>query len=188
MSYTPQQNAGNGQRQAPWARLTGTGLAWPVAIAVGVLLIVAVCGGFTLLRTPSQPSPTSTVVATGGASVAGLVPGQATAQVGEVVTASGIDTTNRPTKLTNTFGPASTVYAVLQGISVPQGTTLFARWIHDGVVYEDSAAITAAQAYNQGFVEFHMQPLAKKPLATGDYTVRIYVNGNPGPSTRFVVR
>ena len=79
------------------------------------------------------------------------------------------------------------IYVVARVNRVAQGTTVFARWSKDGQPYEDSDSITADREYTNNFLEFHLQP-TQGTFEKGNYSVQIYVNGNPGPTTDFTIR
>jgi hypothetical protein len=163
--------------------------------AVALLLILCVCGGaFVLLRIGNSPTATpdpaldAALTATVLTPDAASGPGAAAFHYGSLVTASAIDSTGRATNTTNVFTSTATIYTVLPIYNVITGTAFFARWRHDDQVYEDSPAIMAPQAWEYNFVEFHLQSLPAKPFPPGNYTVQIYINGLPGPTSRFVVQ
>lgn len=109
-------------------------------------------------------------------------------EFGDVVTAAGIGSGNAPQQVRDEFSLANDpiIYVVAEVQRVEQGTTLFSRWSRDGDVFEDSPTITADQDYTDTYLEFHIEPI-EGDFEPGDYTVQIYVNGNPGPSADFTV-
>jgi hypothetical protein len=112
------------------------------------------------------------------------------AELGRIVTAESIDTTknNAPINETNTFSSSQkAIYAVVEAQRIDPNTTMFARWSRDGRPFEDSAPVTANKQYQNTYVEFHLQPV-NKPFDPGNYTVQIFVNGNPATQTNFTVR
>lgn len=110
------------------------------------------------------------------------------AQFGEVVTAAAIGSGNAPQQVRSEFSLDNDpiIYVVAELQRLDSGTTLFSRWSRDGNVFEDSPTITAEQDYTDTYVEFHIEPIEGE-FESGDYTVQIYVNGNPGPSAEFTV-
>jgi hypothetical protein len=172
----------------PLLNRPGGGMAPWVPLAAALVLLLCLCGGITWLVTNSNNvAPTAVALAT---TVAGArTPTSATAlQLGTLQTASVIAADHRPTTVTNTFTTSSTVYAVFAASNIAAGTNLYAQWLHDGQVYDNSAPLIADKAYKSTFVEFHLQPLPGKPYPPGNYTVQVYVNGNQRLQTTFVVR
>src|SRR5262245_36124406 len=140
--------------------------------AVLLLVVALVASGCGLLNQSS-----------GGATTQG-------AQLGRIVTAESIDTTrnNAPVNETNTFSQEQrAIYAVVEAQRIDPNTTMFARWSRDGQPFEDSQPVTADKQYQNTYVEFHLQPV-NKPFDPGNYTVQIFVNGNPAQQTSFTVQ
>jgi hypothetical protein len=109
-------------------------------------------------------------------------------ELGDVVTAGAIGQGNAPQDVRDTFSrSAPIIFVVVEANRVDAGTTLFARWSRDGEPFEDTPQITADREYTDTYVEFHIEPEGGTQLEPGDYTVQIYVNGNPGPSVDFTV-
>jgi len=202
MSNTPQQQPGGGSRAPQSGGLGNLGSAAGAGltrwILIGVVVILLVCAGFTVLlvtlnnmSNPTATPPPATALGNEGApggtgngtiTIVGL-------NLGQVIMTSAIDSANRPTAVTDTFTTASPViYAVVPGINVPAGSTLFARWLRDGQLFEDSSAITAPQAYTNTFIQFVLQPKAGETLPPGAYTVQIFGNGVQRASAQFTVR
>ena len=172
-------------------------------VILAVVAVIVVCGGLALLRSlgsgvSSQPLPVPTSPSTSSNPSDGSNPGTDTGsgqsstggpQLGKIVTASSIGQKNAPGNVTNTFpSDASVIYVVIEGTSIPQGSTFFARWFRDNQPFEDSPQITADKDYNNTYIEFHLQPQKAGALQPGNYGVQIFVNGNPGPSTAFTVQ
>lgn len=109
-------------------------------------------------------------------------------EFGDVVTAAAIGSGNEPQQVRSEFSLDNDpiIYVVAEVQRVDAGTTLFSRWSRDGDVFEDSPSITADEEYTDTYLEFHIEPIEGE-FEPGDYTVQIYVNGNPGPSTEFTV-
>jgi hypothetical protein len=105
---------------------------------------------------------------------------------GDVVMAKGIGENNKPISITNTFGVSEDViYVVAYCKRIDSGTSLYARWSYEGEPFEDTPTITADRSYTDTYVEFHIEPTDFGVLKKGDYTVKIYVNGNPVKTVAF---
>lgn len=111
------------------------------------------------------------------------------ATLGQIVTAPQIDpATNAPVQPTNTFSSGQQViYAVVQAQRIEAGTSIFARWSRDGQPFEDSDPVKANQVYENRYVEFHLQT-NKQQIDPGNYTVQVFVDGNPSQQTSFTVQ
>jgi hypothetical protein len=112
------------------------------------------------------------------------------AVLGRLVTAQSIDTSNKsaPVNETNTFSTTDrAIYAVVEAERIDPNTTMFARWSRDGRPFEDSQPVTADKTYQNTYVEFHLQPV-NQPFDPGNYTVQIFVNGNPAQQTSFTIQ
>jgi hypothetical protein len=108
--------------------------------------------------------------------------------LGSVVMAEGIGSKNVPVEVTNSFSSSQDViYVVAEAEHLAAGTTMFARWSRDGQPFEDSAEITADRDYDNTYVEFHLENLQSR-MDTGDYSVQIFVNGNPAETVNFTVK
>jgi hypothetical protein len=200
MSNAPQQQPG-GQSRSP--QLGGLGNLGSAAgagltrwILIGVVVILLVCAGFTVLlvtlnnmsNPTATPPPATTLGNEGGVTGNGTVT-IVGLNLGQVIMTSAIDSANRPVAVTDNFPTASpAIYAVVPGINVPAGSSLFARWLRDGQLFEDSSAITAQQAYTNTFIQFVLQPKAGGTLPPGAYTVQIFGNGVQRGSAQFTVR
>lgn len=119
-------------------------------------------------------------------------PNFAGAQFGEVVMAGAIGAQNVPRDVRDSFSRNDPIIYVVADVQrVEPGTTVFARWFREGEPFEDSATITADRLYENTYLEFHLEPEANttlEALEPGNYSVQIYVNGNPGPSADFTVQ
>jgi hypothetical protein len=110
------------------------------------------------------------------------------AVLGRVVTAQQIGERNAPVDETSTFDASQDrIYVVAEAQQIDSGTSMFARWSRDGKPFEDSQPLTANQAYQNTFVEFHLEPVQGN-FDPGQYTVQIFVNGNPDKQATFTVR
>ena len=146
----------------------------PMATRAGVLLalLALVLSGCGLLNQT-----------TGGQS--GTAQG---AVLGQLVTAEGIGQRNAPVNETNNFSAdQNRIYAVAEAQRIDAGTSMFARWSRDGRPFEDSQPVTANQTYQNTYVEFHLEPVQGN-FDPGQYTVQIFVNGNPDKQANFTVR
>jgi hypothetical protein len=149
---------------------------------LGLLLIALLATG--CLSSPQQGNtglqtlPTATI-GSSGAQVNGL---------GAFVTAKSIGTGNAPQNVTSTFNSTDTVYAVVQVQQFAQGNRVFARWSVNGSVREDTQEITADRDYSNTYLEFHIQGTNGAALPTGNWTVQLFVNSNPGPIASFQVQ
>ena len=109
--------------------------------------------------------------------------------LGEVVMAKGIGENNKPISPTTTFSVSEDViYVVAYAKRIDSGTSLYARWSFEGEPFEDTPVITADQTYTNTYVEFHIEPTKIGVLKKGNYTVKIYVNGNPVKTVSFKVQ
>lgn len=106
---------------------------------------------------------------------------------GDVVMAEGIGENNEPLQETNSFSASQDIiYVVAEANYIEQGTTMFARWYRDGEPFEDSAELTANQTYEDRYVEFHLENVQDE-FDEGDYSVTIFVNGNPTVEQAFTI-
>ena len=110
------------------------------------------------------------------------------AVLGRLVTAEQIGQNNAPLNETNAFSASSDrIYAVAEAQQIDPGTSMFARWSRDGRPFEDSQPVTANKSYQDTYVEFHLEPV-QGTFDPGQYTVQIFVNGNPDKQANFTVR
>ena len=109
------------------------------------------------------------------------------ARFGDIVMAEGIGEQNAPIEVTDTFNASQDfIYVVAEADYIEQGTTMFARWSRDGVPFEDSSELTADRDYSDTYVEFHLENLENR-MEPGDYSVQLFVNGNPVETIDFQV-
>ena len=109
------------------------------------------------------------------------------ARFGDIVTAEGIGDQNAPIEVTDTFNASQDfIYVVAEADYIEQGTTMFARWSRDGEPFEDSSELTADRDYSDTYVEFHLENLEDR-MEPGDYSVQLFVNGNPVETVDFQV-
>jgi hypothetical protein len=110
------------------------------------------------------------------------------AMLGRLVTAEQIGQRNAPVNETTAFPAESDrIYAVAEAQHIDLGTSMFARWSRDGRPFEDSQPVTANQEYQNTYVEFHLEPVSGN-FDPGQYTVQIFVNGNPDKQASFTVQ
>ena len=143
---------------------------------IGLLLVALIVSGCSLVNNSSSTQSPSTT--TSGA------------ELGRIVTAQSIDTANHnaPVNETSTFNSLNqAIYAVVEAQRIDAGTTLFARWSRDGKPFEDSEEIKADKLYQNTYVEFHLEP-TNKAIDPGNYTVQVFVNGNPAKQANFTVQ
>ncbi len=109
------------------------------------------------------------------------------AVLGQVVTAEGIGARNAPVNVTDTFSSSQDyIYVVAEAERIEPGTTLFARWSRDGKPFEDSSEVVADKLYENTYVEFHLENLEQR-FERGQYSVQLFVNGNPAREVSFTV-
>jgi len=109
--------------------------------------------------------------------------------LGEVVMARGIGANNEPISVTSTFSSSEDViYVVAKANRIDAGTSMYARWSYEGEPFEDTPVITADRTYTNTYVEFHIEPKSIGVLKRGNYTVKIYVNGNPVRTVEFKIQ
>jgi len=110
------------------------------------------------------------------------------ADFGEIVLAEGIGANNSPVEVTDTFSASQDfIYLVAEANYLEAGTTMFARWSYEGDAFEDSTAVTADRDYENTYVEFHLENLTDS-MEEGDYSVQLFVNGNPVETVDFTVQ
>ena len=110
------------------------------------------------------------------------------ADFGQIVTAEGIGSNNSPIEVTNTFNSSQDfIYLVAEANYLEAGTTMFARWYYEDEPFEDSTAVTADRDYQDTYVEFHLENLTSS-MDEGDYSVQLFVNGNPVETVDFTVQ
>lgn len=110
------------------------------------------------------------------------------ADFGQIVTAEGVGANNSPIEVTDTFDSSQDfIYLVAEANYLEAGTTMFARWSYEGEPFEDSTAVTADRDYQDTYVEFHLENLTSD-MDEGDYSVQLFVNGNPVETVNFNVQ
>ena len=146
-----------------------------ILISFVILLALMGCSLFNLFDNPAAERAEENQAITQGV------------EFGEVVMAEGIGERNAPVSVTNSFSSSQDfIYVVAEADRIEAGTTLFARWSRDGEPFEDSSEITADQDYEDTYVEFHLENLEDQ-MEAGDYSVQIFVNGNPAVEEEFTV-
>jgi len=106
--------------------------------------------------------------------------------LGEGVMCKGIGANNEHISVTSTLSTSEDIiYVVAKANHIASGTSMYARWSYQGEPFEDTPVITADRDYDNTYVEFHIEPDTIGVLKAGDYTVKIYVNGNPVKTVAF---
>jgi hypothetical protein len=147
-----------------------------VRVTAMLLMIAFVTSGCGLLNNAQREREQQNEAVTSGA------------QLGEVVTAEGIGANNAPVEVTNTFSSSQDyIYVVAQAERIEAGTSMFARWSRDGKPLEDSSELKADRLYEDTYVEFHLENLQQN-FEPGNYSVQIFVNGNPAKEAQFTIR
>jgi hypothetical protein len=142
------------------------------ALLVGAMLFMTSC---SLINTAANERQEENEPVTSGA------------EFGDVVMAEGIGSGNRPVRVTDDFSSSQDfIYVVIEADYIEEGTTMFARWFHEGEPFEDSPLLTADRDYEDTYVEFHLENLRDR-MDEGDYSVQIFVNGNPTVEEEFTV-
>jgi len=100
-------------------------------------------------------------------------------ELGNIVTASNLDSNGCATDTTDTFDADDIVYVVAEDSQVTEGTQVFVRFFYDGEMYEESEVITADQDYDSTCIGFTLEPDSLNALREGVYEVQFIVNGNP---------
>ena len=183
-----QKNETRTQEETRKMNLQGN-MKW--VLLIGGILVCAVCaivarGGTNLLGGNTLPSapigglgnePTPVVINDNPNS---------NVQLSQIVMARTIGEGNEPVQVTNQFRATDrAIYAVVRG-TIPSGARLFARWSRNGSPFEDTNEIVADRDYASTNIEFHISPDGQA-LETGNYSVQIFVDGNPGPQAQFSV-
>lgn len=148
----------------------------PFRIAVPLLLVTLLLAGCGLFGGAQREREQENEAITEGV------------DLGRVVMAEGIGENNAPVEETDTFSASQDyIYVVAEADFIEEGTTLFARWSRDGEPFEDSTEITADQDYSDTYIEFHLQNL-ENTFEEGDYSVQLFVNGNPAEEVDFSIQ
>jgi len=77
-------------------------------------------------------------------------------------------------------------YVVVDASDIPKDTRLFVRLSHNGQPIEDAEEITVDKDYVGVCVYFHFQPVGKD-FDPGDYEGQFFINGEAGPSVKFIL-
>ena len=110
------------------------------------------------------------------------------ADFGEIVLAEGIGANNQPIAVATTFSSSQDfIYLVAEATYLKAGTTMFSRWSFEDEPFEDSTAVTADRDYEDTYVEFHLDNLTAS-MEKGNYSVQLFVNGNPVETLEFTVQ
>jgi hypothetical protein len=110
-------------------------------------------------------------------------------QLDQAVMSRSIGEKNRPTDVTSSFDYWDEVlYCVVHADRIEEGDRLYARWSFEGEAFEDTPEITADREYVDTYVEFHIVPDDFGTLDVGDYSCKIFVNGNPAQTVEFEIR
>ncbi len=160
-----------------------------VLIVVVALLALCACLSFTVFRGIFSGGSATAVVTlpTVPPNNSGFPTGSGP-QVNSLTLTSAVAAGNSPTNSVTTFaGNAPIIYAVADTRNIRAGDTFFARWSRNGQPVEDTKQLVADRAYPRTNTEFHIQPNGR-PFPPGNYTVQVFINGNPGTQAAFVVR
>lgn len=114
-------------------------------------------------------------------------PGLGNVDLGNVVTASGIDRDGCATNTTSTFDADQPIYVVAENSTVSEGTTVFVRLYHEGEVVEDAPEIQANQNYDNTCINFVFEPTGAD-FEPGEYEAEFVINGNLADRITFDVR
>lgn len=176
------------QQTGGLAGLVG-GVGRVILIAVVAVLALCACLGFTVFRgffsgggaTPTVRVPTALPNSSG-------LPNGSGPQINNLTLTTAVAAGNIPANVTQTFaGSVPIIYVVADTRNIRAGDTFFARWSRAGQPVEDTKQLVADRAYPKTNTEFHIQPNGK-PFPAGNYSVQVFINGNPGPQAAFVVR
>jgi hypothetical protein len=110
--------------------------------------------------------------------------GPGNAQVGEVVTARGVEADYSPIGVTDHFGPRDHFYCAVQVTNLPRGATLSARWYHGPTFI--SEAFYVAEPGGSGWIGFQLTN--SEPWPVGEYNVEVYLEDQLWKTVRFHVR
>jgi len=153
---------------------------------IAIIVVIVLAAAVLLPRIFNNTStPTSTVPS---------VPQQsnpssdtANIQIGNPVSASGIDGNGCSAGTTSSFSTNQKIYVVAPNSNIPQGTTVYARLLRNNAPVEDTSEITADKDYVNNCINFVFEPTGA-PFATGNYEAQFFINGNQGPSVQFNVQ
>lgn len=114
------------------------------------------------------------------------------AEFGVAVTSGAVDASNSPIEIRSDFTREDgMIYAVFEVKRIEPGTQLYVRWKSDPLQFEEqSTPLTADRAYENIYLEFHLQPVQGNTLSAleaGEYEVQLFVNEKAGPKATFRV-
>ncbi len=112
--------------------------------------------------------------------------GAITSQVKKVVIARKVDKDQKPVEPATEFFSGETVHC---SVNADLGiySALQARWYHEGKLLEElTTAFVAEENARDTYVDFYVKP--SPALATGNYTVEIYLNGELAHTAGFSVK
>jgi hypothetical protein len=114
------------------------------------------------------------------------------AEFGAVVTSGAVGASNSPTEVRSEFTrDDGMIYAVFEVKRIEPGTQLYVRWKSEPLEFEEqSSALTADRAYENIYLEFHLEPVQGNTLSAleaGEYEVQLFVNEKAGPKATFRV-
>jgi hypothetical protein len=73
---------------------------------------------------------------------------------------------------------ANTLYAVVRVANLPAGAVLTAGWAYNDTSLDTATqAVTPPNAYEGGYVEFHLTRSGQQPWPTGTYSVSVSLDG-----------
>ena len=147
---------------------------------VAAALALAACGGnddaaTTTADTGLATAPPATAPAAGDLRVTEVDLGRA--MVGDTAVVEDIDD----------FTPRDTIHAVVRHEGAANGATITARWtFQDGQVVDERSETVTATAGQTAYTHFMITKAT--PWPTGNYTLRILVNGNEVESEDFEIK
>ena len=146
---------------------------------VAAALALAACGGAdddtTMADTGLGTVPPATAPAAGDLRVTEVDLGRA--MVGDTAVVEDIDD----------FAPTDTIHAVVRHEGAANGATITARWtFQDGQVVDERSETVTATAGTTAYTHFMITKAT--PWPTGNYTLRVLVNGNEVESEDFEIK
>lgn len=106
-------------------------------------------------------------------------------RVKKVVIAREVDENQKPVEIAEEFYPYETVYCSVNA-DLGVYSRLEARWYHEGELQEDLTTVFVAEENaTNAYVSFYIKP--DPALAEGEYTVKIYLDGNLAGTAYFSV-
>jgi len=107
--------------------------------------------------------------------------------LGQIVSAGGVDRDGCPTDSRSTFEPNESIYVVAADSDIPQGTSVFVRLYREGQPIEDAPEITADRDYTNSCVNFVFEPEGSS-FDPGQYEAEFIINGNQADTISFNVQ